>query len=359
MNIIFAGDISLNGLNSDLLKLDESIKTLFSSSDIVVGNLETPITNSDLKKELLPVNLKADGNSIHLLKNFDILNLGNNHTFDFGIYGYNDTIAFLEKNSIRYFGAGENLKQAQNPLKIITYDEFKIAIITGTRWNNASKKKYGTSGFVGHKKNIIRLKKDGYFVIYFPHWGYEYIAIPPPDVRSHAKKMIKYGVDLIVGTHPHVLQGYEKFKGKYIFYSLGNFIFHSEIIETLAPLVKRKNCTSSVLLQINVQDDKKYRYRLHPIQFNDVSINLINEKNYNKVLDEIEKMSMVFKLSYFDYLKSYYNQVPSIVEQNIKIRNQFQNFHQQSVVKKIKLLNNITKQDLYNRLFFLYHKSIK
>lgn len=80
--------------------------------------------------------------------------------------------------------------------------------------------------------DIELLKKQVDKVVLLPHWGYEFVTIPPYGVTQEAKLFIDAGADLIVGSHPHVLQGYEQYCGKYIFYSLGNFIFDMRYANT-------------------------------------------------------------------------------------------------------------------------------
>lgn len=357
MKLVFTGDIALHGLFPDKIQIAPDILELFKKADMTIGNLETPLTNSVKKSEMPVINLKADKNSTVFLKYFNVLNIGNNHIFDYDIEGFLDTVKLLKQNNIRCFGAGLNISEAQKPLKIEFDNNKKIAFIAGTRWDNASKRKHGTSGYKGHRNAVRHLKQKGYFVIYYPHWGYEYIQTPPPDVRRHAKKMIDYGVDLIIGTHPHVLQGYELYKNKYIFYSLGNFIFDNSIIEKLAPENAKTNCKKSAVLIIDIENEYNYKCEIHPTTFSNSGIEYAAEDERRSILAEIDKYSEVFKKDYLQYIKCYYKQVPEIIKQNNKIREKFQNSKELKPFKSLQLYRNVIKQDILNRIYYLTQKN--
>lgn len=350
MIITVVGDICLDSIDLDHFELADEIKSLLLSSSIVIGNLEGPITGRSGKQDLLPIQLKSDEKSIELLKYFSAVSLANNHIFDYGMNGFIDTIDYLKKSNLRCWGAGRNACDANSPLEIEKGIPEKIAFITGTRWKNATSHRPGTASFQGHASNIKDLKRKGYFVLYYPHWGYEYISIPPPDVRSHARKMIELGVDLIIGTHPHVLQGYEEYRGKYIFYSLGNFLFHHKHIEMMAPADSHARAKTSIILKFNLKDDAIERLEFLPISISERKIELIRSVKKAEIIDEIIENSQIFKKSQSAYLKKYYSQVSNIVKQNKRIRHEFQQIRKQSFKNKLLIFKGITKQDLLNRL---------
>jgi hypothetical protein len=351
MKISFVGDISLQGLDQDKINLDQNVKNIFLNSDLTIGNLENPITTSDLKTDKTFVQLRTEGTSIKLLKKFNLLSLCNNHMFDYGIEGYTDTINFLDRNNILHFGAGLNKCNAQEPLKVEINAKNKVAFISGTRWNNATISNYGTAPYNGYKNIIKKLKQDNFFVIYYPHWGYEYIKTPPPDVRRHAHAMIDNGVDLIVGSHPHVLQGFEIYKQKYIFFSLGNFIFKNSIIENTASKENYSKCRTSAILQISINDDKTYDYKITPTSFNDDEIYTLNNQDSKTVTEYLSGISNILSQPYLKYLKKYYAQVPKLFENERRI---YTNYPRKSKLSFREKLKKITLQGLLNRLAFYF-----
>lgn len=214
--------------------MDESLKFFFEA-DLNIANLESPITDSDQKKPHKPVYLKAKNQNNKLLDLFDVFSLANNHILDYDIKGLSDTIDLLKSNQKNYFRAGLNKKEACEPLRLTIKDQ-KIAFIGFSKWNAARGASGGTMPDNIHDllKIIRKEKESGYFVVVYPHWNYEYVYYPPPDSRQAARKLIDAGADLIVGSHPHIIQGFERYRGKFIFYSLGNFVSHSDVFKNIS-----------------------------------------------------------------------------------------------------------------------------
>ncbi len=199
--------------NFPFLLIDEFLKT----ADIKFANLEGPITNFEsvsngntrmrftVAPEFLPI----------LKQRFQVLGLANNHMLDFGENGYNQTKNYLSNAEINYFGNYNN--QSDNLSAIIEKNNIKIGWI-------------GYHGLVGEGfENILNeiktLRPQVDFLIVVPHWGAEYKKVPADSTVKKAKQFVDAGADLVLGGHPHVVQPSEDYKGKKIYYSLGNFIF--------------------------------------------------------------------------------------------------------------------------------------
>ncbi len=349
MIISIVGDISLCEIDVNDYKIDNKIIEYLSQSDFTIGNLENPVTQSTEKKEFLAYNLKTDDDSLSLLKLFSYLNICNNHIFDFQTKGYLDTANFLEKNNISYAGVINKKESELTLYKTEINSHEKICIITATRWNNLKSSDYGTIAFKQIEKYLKKFNKEDYFLIYYPHWGYEYITIPPPDVRKHAHRMIDLGVDLIVGTHPHILQGYEIYKDKHIFYSLGNFIFNSKFNQTG---YNQHLVNKSLVLKLSIKNNIVEKFHFQPFEFSEkgmlVNSDVINEK----YLIEISK---IFNESNFVYKKEYYKQTVYLANQSAKIRDKLMTQSTNDRKFKSLLYNylNATPQDIKNRIFAL------
>lgn len=364
MIISIVGDISLHGINVNKFSFNSNIINAFSNSDVVCGNLENPITNSTDVAEHAIIDLKSSEVSIEYIKYFNVVSLCNNHIFDYKIDGFNDTVRFLKNNNISFFGAGKSQAEAQKAFVFKKDNNQKVAFIggkllPGPRWPDATKNQYGTSGNKGLKKIIQRLKDENYFVIYYPHWGYEYIKTPAPNLRKHAKKMINYGVDLIVGSHPHVLQGYEIYKNKYIFYSIGNFIFNVDDIKEFTVEKYFEQTTQSVILNLHIENNELVKFDLLPIKFSGESVYLAEGSERERIIEEIEQMSGVFKKNYFRYCYQYYSQTPAIQNQNSRVYLKFDSTRthkKQSAIQKIRLM---TLQGVLNRIAAKLFRYIK
>ncbi|MFZ4796170.1 MAG: CapA family protein [Bacteroidia bacterium] len=361
MRISFFGDISLYNIDLNHFTFDKRFDKLIKDSDFNIGNLECPITDIGIKEENQAVNMSAPLSSLDLLTSFQIVSLANNHIRDFKTQGLLDTIAALNTKNIKCFGVGKSQKQAIEPLKI-EKDGFKIAFLGATRYANATVDNGGGTAkdsFSLIENQIKKLKKDGYFVIPYFHWGYEYVRIPSPKERKLAHKCIDAGADVIIGSHPHIYQGIEEYKGKKIVYSLGNFIFHSSVFDGLSAIPNDPRLNESFSFSIEVQKDFSYKTEINGFKTEDSRITFYNDTENIILNSEINDISKVFDTSYLKYLKSYYSQTYEISKQNIKVRNKFQSIKKLSLKDKISIYKTANIQDLKNRLYALLYTFIK
>jgi poly-gamma-glutamate capsule biosynthesis protein CapA/YwtB (metallophosphatase superfamily) len=236
VNLIFTGDIMLDdgpgrfiGEGGDPLLPFSSI---LKEADYRIGNLECPIANSGVQLDNKIYNFRAKPRVLPVLQGrFDALSLANNHSGDYGREAFLETMIHLDQAGINYFGGGRNLAEAHKPLwidrkglkiAVLAYNEFKPrsfeagADHPGVAWSEDT-----------HVIADIRAAKaaGADLVIPFMHWGWEKEGKPSERQKLLARKMIDEGVAAVVGSHPHVTQGAEIYKGKPIIYSLGNFVF--------------------------------------------------------------------------------------------------------------------------------------
>lgn len=188
------------------------VKSIFEDDDLTIVNLEGPLTTrgSAVEKEFairgLPEYIK-----ILQLGNIEVVNLANNHSMDYGTQGYMDTKNILTNNQIGYFGSDYTY--------YTTINDIGIAIIGESAWYNdqALKNKL--------KKRITEAKAKADLIIIEFHWGIERENIPSKVQQDLAKYVIDQGAHLVLGSHPHVIQGIGSYKGANIVYSMGNFCF--------------------------------------------------------------------------------------------------------------------------------------
>jgi len=142
----------------------------------------------------------------------EAVSMANNHRWDYGEEGCRDTIEAIEEEGIVY--------AYDSNVGIYEADEIRIGFVSV---NEASQGK-GVEKYL--ENGIQSLKDEGVNLIFACcHWGTEHVNYPEEYQRELGQKCINWGADLVIGHHPHVLQGVEKYKGKYIVYSLGNFCF--------------------------------------------------------------------------------------------------------------------------------------
>ena len=223
--------------------------------DYVVANLEGPITESKSKslnddgtygKDLLFTFPTSTTEILNFL-NIKIVSLANNHTDNFYYAGYKSTQKFLKEASIKYFGNPYNSSSEVNNIDAEKYDNKKNNINSSENLSEIFCQKEICVAYIGYNqftknnnsgliiKEIERLKnlnienKEKYqrvdFIIVMPHWGEEYEKQANKNQEKLAREWIDAGADAIIGAHPHVIQNSEVYKGKYIYYSLGNYIF--------------------------------------------------------------------------------------------------------------------------------------
>ncbi len=234
------GDIMLAGSGAPLFRrvgFDypfKEISPLLLQGDLNIGNLESPITrggNEFLDKKF---RFRTDPGATAALQRagFNHLTLANNHILDFGTTGLEDTISALDSVGITHAGAGLDLARARQE-RIVTVKGARIALLayslTYPAEFYATADRGGTApGYADYyRADIARARKSADYVIVSFHWGVECADLPRDYQKVAAHRAIDAGADVVLGHHPHVLQGIEYYKGGVVFYSLGNFAFAS------------------------------------------------------------------------------------------------------------------------------------
>lgn len=211
------------------------IQGLLSKQDVVLANLENPVSHSGKPhpKQKPNVTFCAAPESLEIITKLgiDTVSLGNNHLLDYGSEALLETLAHLDQSGIRHTGAGRDYDEANRPV-FIEKDGFRIAILSCVFIYSASTVMArvglpGVSEYRLHKilPRIKELRAAGFIVIVTIHWGLEYSFYPVPYQMRQARRMIDSGASLILGHGPHYVQGTESYKDGMIVYSLGNFIF--------------------------------------------------------------------------------------------------------------------------------------
>ena len=235
------------------LKIDSFLK----NADLRIVNLEGPITNfKSVSNTINRMRFTISPEFLEPLANrFEILCLANNHLLDFGENGYEQTKQYLDGAGIKYFGDYKNRKE--NLSQIIFRNKIKIGFIG---YHALADKNF--EAIIGE---IEELKSQTDFIIVFAHWGAEYIKDPSSSQKEEARMFIDAGADLVLGSHPHVVQASEEYKGKKIFYSLGNFIFDQYFSQDTM-----QGLGVEILLKKS-NDGIKAKYKQYPIMINENS----------------------------------------------------------------------------------------
>ena len=202
--------------------------------DLAVGNLEAPLSRSGVEFMYKKFRFRADPSCASALKRagFSVLTLANNHIMDFGEPALLETIQHLGNNSILSAGAGRNLAAARQKA-LLTVKGARIAFVAYSMTLPveffAAAERAGTApGYPRfYREDIAQAKSSADYVIVSFHWGMEGADTPHPNQVAAAHAAIDAGADVVLGHHPHVLQGIERYRKGIICYSLGNFAFGS------------------------------------------------------------------------------------------------------------------------------------
>ena len=187
----------------------DGVRQVFEGDDLTIVNLEGPLTTA-VKSNKHGFVFKGDPEYVNILtgSSVELCNLANNHTLDYGKNGLKDTVNVLEAAKIGYCGYSKTFST--------TIKGVRVCALGFTWWDSDYKQ-------IGQAIQNARANCD--LLIVNMHWGIEGNTMQDHKQVAMGHAIIDAGADLVIGTHPHVYQGIEKYKGKYIVYSLGNFCF--------------------------------------------------------------------------------------------------------------------------------------
>lgn len=249
VTLLFAGDVLLSDhvLNAYQQSggiggvLDDGFREKIEAADFFMVNQEFPFSSRGTAAEDKQYTFRLPPEQVSMFQEIgiDAVTLANNHALDFGRDALLDTCDTLDAAGILRTGAGADLEEAKKPV-VVERKGVKIGILGATRvipetgWaagkNHPGMLATYDAGIALEEIRQMRAECD--YVVVFVHWGIEREETPQEYQRTLGRQYIDAGADLVVGSHPHVLQGIEYHQGKPIVYSLGNFVFGSSIPKT-------------------------------------------------------------------------------------------------------------------------------
>lgn len=350
-NILFVGDIMPGGEFHYMGNpFSDNLLSFVYDHKIRVGTLEAAMGNF---YEFDETKVKGRNNLIYakdedmkILKylGMDVVSLANNHVYDLGERGLNNTITRCRKIGIETCGAGKNLQEASEPaLKVIDGEYYAFLAYCCCNNESMGYVKYATENSPGVAPLIIEkvvedikeYSKKFEHVIILPHWGEEYDYLPSVEDVKFAKMMIDAGADGVFGSHTHRIAPMIKYKGKPIYFGLGNFAFPDYYMKPPRPMYY------PTIFQIpTIKREFGYPY---PIQEPQV-----------QVWEGMSRVGMI--VSYSGKEKTSYRFT------SIDQENKVGFFRKWSVPLKrlrMKVMGICIKSNRYEKIFDIYHKKLK
>lgn len=249
---------------------------LYADVDFTFANLENPFF-SGKKPNVTPPGkryavlwAKPEHAKTLVKYKFTAVNLANNHAMDQDLYGLKETIATLDAEKIQHVGTGLTLDAAWTPM-IVDDHGIKIGFV-GASFSSKNDMGFSRNNYVARIEDEKRLaaackkaREQAHFVVVTMHAGDEHKHTPNDKQKAFAKAAVRAGADLVIGAHPHVVQPAGKIDGKWVFYSLGNFVFDQpaadnsealavEIFLTMPPGAERASLEKLVLHPVVIED---------------------------------------------------------------------------------------------------------
>lgn len=236
MIVFIAGDVVPKGISPVLFsrrgeQIFGELKPYITGADISIVNLEAPVVKSKLSpiKKSGPC-LSVAPSVVEVLKNagFSVFSLANNHFFDQGQTGVDDTIDVCNSCGICVMGGGKSYEKARKPL-VMGFNDQRVAFINACEHEfSIATTEHGGSNpldIIDIQKDIETARKEADFVVLILHGGIEQYHFPTPRMKRWYRHFIDVGADVVVNHHQHCINGYEVYRDKPIFYGLGNFYF--------------------------------------------------------------------------------------------------------------------------------------
>ena len=289
MKILLVGDICPSKTTRTLFEeenidaLFADVLSIFKSKDFIFANLECAITDSQGAIKKHGPNLKAPIQTASVLKKLGItcLGLSNNHIFDFGIKGYEDTIKTLDEVGIEYTGFGKDLQDSRrNYYYELNGEKICIIAVCEHEYSYALEDRMGSRPFDEFEtiEDIRSAKQNADRVIVIYHGGKEFCKYPSPRLVRACHAMARAGADVILGQHSHCIGTYEQYENCHILYGQGNFHF--------ASISTREEWFTELAVEY---DSKTGQIEFIPIRSTENSITLAKGDDKEQIMNDFEK----------------------------------------------------------------------
>lgn len=270
VTLAFVGDVMLDSRPGASIRAGNDpfarVAEQLAHADAAIANLECAVATGGAPVDKI-YTFRAEPAVVPVLaRHFAAVTLANNHTGDYGPAALVETITLLEQAQLVFFGAGRDLKSAHRAqiierrglrIALLGYDEFMPrSFEAGSSWPGVAWSE--DEDVISDIRAARALGVD--LVIPFMHWGWEYETRPTARQSELARRMIDAGADAVVGSHPHVTQTAEYYRGRPVVYSLGNFVFDG--FDT--PVTR-----TGWILELELEKSGVTRFRTHVVHMDD------------------------------------------------------------------------------------------
>ena len=296
------------------------ILPIIEQADYSIVNLECPVVERDCKPIVKSgPNLKSTIKGIEAIRyaGFNLVTLANNHFYDYGDLGVEDTLDACNKYNIETIGGGINLQEASNVLyKEIDGIRFAFINCCEHEFSIATTKSGGSNplDIIKNYHQIQEAKRQVDYVILIIHGGHEHYQLPSPRMKETFRFFIEAGASVIVNHHQHCYSGYEFYNNGYIFYGLGNFCFDHK--------KQRDSIWNKGYMVMLSFDKKNISFELYPYVQNNksVGLKLLNDRELSQFNDVISELNQIIQndtllqKNYIEYVEHRYKNILSIFE---------------------------------------------
>ncbi|MCR5033780.1 MAG: CapA family protein [Lachnospiraceae bacterium] len=301
ITLLFAGDILFDDNYSIMAKtkarggdiradFDDASWQVMQDADFFMLNNEFPYSDRGTPTEGKTFTFRARPEYANYVKEMgvDLVSLANNHAYDHGEIALLDTLDTLTEAELPYIGAGRNLEEASTPY-ILEMGGSKVAILAATEIERIESP--DTKGATAKSPGVFRClddtlllqkikecKEAGYYTIVFVHWGTENVTEIDYWQNRQSKEFAQAGADLIIGAHPHILQGMANVEGVPVVFSLGNYLFNS-------------SGRNTGLFEVTLEENTATSYRFYPGRQENCAVRLSTGAEMQQILEEMRQMS--------------------------------------------------------------------
>lgn len=279
------------------------VKDLLASGDLVFANLESPlgVKGTPIPNKLIWFRGPPEGASVLRNAGVHVVSLANNHILDYDSENLIETLELLDQHEIAWTGAGRDLQEARRPA-ILKIDGVTVAFLAYTEFASANlfwSYQYPRTFLAGPgvpgcapmdlsmvTEDVARARNQADVVVVSYHWGQEYVNHPQSfmgqDLQEVARRTIDAGADMVLGHHPHAIQGIEIYRGSIIAYSLGNFVMDQT----------RPVTTESMMLRIGLSKSGARSLQVLPVRISEHRPALATGDDAKYIMDKIRAISL-------------------------------------------------------------------